>query len=235
MAIFDLHLHTVRGSSDSGLTTDQLIQEAQRIGLDGVCLTEHSGGWEAAELASAFKGSGLTAIRALEVNTDMGHILAFGLHRYVSGMHTAAGLRKVVDRAGGVMISAHPFRNFFNRPPYNLNLLFKSANGVRPTTAIEAVQASPIRTGRRRRGSQRRQHRPRKPVHAGRGAASRLHRQRRQRRPLQARHRQMRNPVRRRHSQRIRPHRGAQSQSLRPRRRLAYRQSQAIRPYRSAQ
>lgn len=138
MAIFDLHLHTVRGSSDSGLTTDQLIQEAQRIGLDGVCLTEHSGGWEAAELASAFKGSGLTAIRALEVNTDMGHILAFGLHRYVSGMHTAASLRKVIDRAGGVMISAHPFRNFFNRPPYNLNLLFKSANGVRPTTAIEA-------------------------------------------------------------------------------------------------
>lgn len=138
MAIFDLHLHTVRGSSDSGLTTDQLIQEAQRIGLDGVCLTEHSGGWEAAELAAAFKGSGLTAIRALEVNTDMGHILAFGLHRYVNGMHTAAGLRKVIDRAGGVMISAHPFRNFFNRPPYNLNLLFKSANGARPTTAIEA-------------------------------------------------------------------------------------------------
>lgn len=138
MAIFDLHLHTVRGSSDSGLATDQLIQEAQRIGLDGVCLTEHSGGWEAAELASAFKGSGLTAIRALEVNTDMGHILAFGLHRYVDGMHTAAGLRKVVDRAGGVMISAHPFRNFFNRPPYNVSLLFKSANGVRPATAIEA-------------------------------------------------------------------------------------------------
>ncbi len=138
MAIFDLHLHTVRGSSDSGLTPEQLIEEAQRIGLDGVCLTEHSGGWELHELEDKFKNSGLTAIRALEVNTDMGHILVFGLHRYVDGMHTAAGLRKAVDAAGGVMLSAHPFRNFFNRPPYNVNLLFKNTNGNRPTTATEA-------------------------------------------------------------------------------------------------
>ncbi len=138
MAVFDLHLHTVRGSSDSGLTPEQLIQEAQRIGLDGVCLTEHSGGWEERELADTFRDSGITAIRALEVNTDMGHILVFGLHRYVDGMHTAAGLRKAVDRAGGVMIAAHPFRNFFNRPPYNVNLLFKNFNGNRPTTSTAA-------------------------------------------------------------------------------------------------
>ncbi len=138
MSVFDLHLHTVRGSSDSSLTPDQLIQEAQRIGLDGVCLTEHSGGWEKPEVERVFKGSGITAISALEVNTDMGHILVFGLHRYVDGMHTAAGLRKAVDRAGGVMITAHPFRNFFNRPPYNVNLLFKNLNGNRPESATAA-------------------------------------------------------------------------------------------------
>lgn len=138
MAVFDLHLHTVRGSSDSGLSPEQLIQEAQRIGLDGVCLTEHSGGWEERELADTFRDSGITAIRALEVNTDMGHILVFGLNRYVDGMHTAAGLRKAVDAAGGVMIAAHPFRNFFNKPPYNVNLLFKNFNGNRPNTATAA-------------------------------------------------------------------------------------------------
>ena len=138
MAVFDMHLHTVRGSSDSGLSPAQLIEEAQRIGLDGVCLTEHSGGWEEQELASVFKDSGLTVIRALEVNTDMGHILVFGLHRYIDGMHTAAGLRKAVDAAGGVMLAAHPFRNFFNRPPYNVNLLFKNFNGNRPDTATAA-------------------------------------------------------------------------------------------------
>lgn len=128
----------MRGSSDSGLSPEQLIKEAQRIGLDGVCLTEHSGGWEERELADTFRDSGLTVISALEVNTDMGHILVFGLHRYVDGMHTAAGLRKAVDAAGGVMVAAHPFRNFFNRPPYNVNLLFKNFNGNRPTTSTAA-------------------------------------------------------------------------------------------------
>ena len=138
MAVFDLHLHTVRGSSDSSLLPEQLIEEARRIGLDGICLTEHSGGWEEREVEEVFGDSGLTVIRAIEVNTEMGHILVFGLNRYVDGMHTAAGLRKVVDAAGGVMISAHPFRNFFNRPPYNVNLLFQNVNGNRPTTAIAA-------------------------------------------------------------------------------------------------
>lgn len=138
MAVFDLHIHTVRGSSDSGLAPEQLIEEAERIGLDGVCLTEHSGGWEKHEVATVFKDAGFTVIPAIEVNTDMGHILTFGLQHYVSGMHTAAGLRKVVDAAGGVMISAHPFRNFFNKPPYNVNLLFKNFNGNRPTTSTAA-------------------------------------------------------------------------------------------------
>ena len=138
MSLFDLHVHTVRGSSDSSLTPEQLIEEARRIGLDGVCLTEHSGGWESHELEKTFKDVGLTVIRALEVDTDMGHILVFGLHRYVSGMHTVHELRKIVNRAGGVMISAHPFRNMFNKPPYNVNLVFRNSEEGYPETAQDA-------------------------------------------------------------------------------------------------
>ena len=137
MAVFDLHVHTVRGSSDSNLTPQELIKEAHRIGLDGVCLTEHGGGWEPPELEATFRDAGLTVVRALEVDTDMGHILVFGLHRYVSGIHMAVELRKAVNRAGGVMISAHPFRNLFNKPPYNVNLLYKKGQGI-PGTAKEA-------------------------------------------------------------------------------------------------
>ena len=40
--IFDLHIHSVKGSSDSSLTTDILLEKAIDIGLSGVCLTEHS-------------------------------------------------------------------------------------------------------------------------------------------------------------------------------------------------
>ena len=138
MSVFDLHVHTVKGSSDSGLTPEQLIEHALRVNLDGVCLTEHSGGWDDRELARIFNGSGLRVIRGLEVDTDMGHVLVFGLHAYVNGMNRVVDLKKVVDRVGGVIVSAHPFRNLFNRPPYNVNLLYKE--GVqRPSTAATAA------------------------------------------------------------------------------------------------
>ncbi|MCI0437711.1 MAG: PHP domain-containing protein [Chloroflexi bacterium] len=140
MAVFDLHVHTVRGSSDSSLTPSQLIEEARRIGLDGVCLTEHGGGWDNQELRRVFEDADITVIRALEVDTDMGHVLVFGIHSYISGMLHVRELRRAVNRAGGVMISAHPFRNLFNRPPYNANLLFREANGLRPRTAQEAAR-----------------------------------------------------------------------------------------------
>ncbi len=142
MAVFDLHVHTVRGSSDSSLTPVQLIEEAQQLGLDGVCLTEHSGGWESREFEEVFGGSGITVIKALEVETDMGHIMVFGLAAYVNGMHKAHELRKAVDRAGGVMISAHPFRNLFNKPPYDVNLVFRNS-GPAPKT-VDGAAGHPL-------------------------------------------------------------------------------------------
>ena len=138
MSVFDLHVHTVRGSSDSSLTPQQLIKEARKIGLDGVCLTEHSGGWDGPGLLRAFEETDIVVVKGLEVETDMGHVLVFGLHSYIDGIHRVGELRRVVDKAGGVMLSAHPFRNLFNHPPYNLNLLF-GGEEERPRTALEAA------------------------------------------------------------------------------------------------
>ncbi len=138
MAVIDLHVHTVRGSGDSSLTPQLLIEEALNIGLDGVCLTEHAGGWETEDFHRVFDEAGITAIRGLEVETDMGHILVFGLHAYSNGIHRASQLRKAVDSAGGVMVSAHPFRNLFNRRVYNFNLLYKDPHDY-PESAQEAA------------------------------------------------------------------------------------------------
>ena len=121
---FDLHVHTVKGSSDSGLLPEQLIAEAKRINLDGVFLSEHGGGWNADLIESEFGESDLRVTTGLEVNTDMGHVIVIGLDSYVSGIHKLEILREKADEVGGILIAAHPLRNFFNRPPYNVNLLF---------------------------------------------------------------------------------------------------------------
>ena len=131
-------MHTVRGSGDSNLTPEQLTEEALRIGLDGVCLTEHSGGWELDDLSRAFAEPAITVIRGLEVQTDMGHVLVFGLSSHIDGTNSIRTLRKVVDRAGGVMVSAHPFRYLFDGGPTKVNLLFDDP-GSYPRTPQEAA------------------------------------------------------------------------------------------------
>ena len=112
--IVDMHLHTVKGGSDSSLTPQQLMQEAHRIGLGGVNISEHDRLWDAHELEMFRRESGLFVGRAMEVSTDLGHIIVIGLEHYLPGIRQAAELRRVVSEVGGFMFLAHPFRNFFN-------------------------------------------------------------------------------------------------------------------------
>jgi histidinol phosphatase-like PHP family hydrolase len=41
MTLIDLHTHSLAGSSDSVIPPDDLVARARRVGLDGVCITEH--------------------------------------------------------------------------------------------------------------------------------------------------------------------------------------------------
>src|SRR2546422_8441365 len=126
--IVDMHVHTVRGAADSSLTPDQLIEEARRIGLTGVNLTEHDRVWEARAIEEFRERSGLFVSRGMEVSTDMGHMIVIGLGQYVPGIRRAVELRHVLDEVGGFMIVAHPFRHFFDpihfrrdgRPPFEM-------------------------------------------------------------------------------------------------------------------
>ena len=134
---FDLHIHTVVGSSDSSLGVEQLISESKRIGLDGVCLTEHGGGWSSDKVHQLFNDSGLVVIPALEVNTEFGHVIAIGLESHIPGIHKIDFLRNVINQRDGILILAHPMRNLFNKPPYDTNLIYKNQDN-RPDSALEA-------------------------------------------------------------------------------------------------
>jgi hypothetical protein len=126
--IVDMHVHTTRGAADSSLTPDQLIEEARRIGLTGVNISEHDRVWEPQQLAEFRERSGLFVSRGMEVSTDMGHMIAVGLESYLPGIRKATELRKALDAVGGFMTVAHPFRHFFDpihfrrdgRPPFDM-------------------------------------------------------------------------------------------------------------------
>jgi len=108
--IVDMHLHTVKGGSDSSLTPQQLIDEARRLGLSGVNISEHDRLWDARELERFRHESSLFVIGGMEVSTDLGHIIVIGLDHYLPGIRKAAELRRVVSEVDGFMFVAHPFR-----------------------------------------------------------------------------------------------------------------------------
>src|SRR3970282_200372 len=112
-SIVDMHVHTVRGAADSSLTPDQLIEEAKRIGLSGVNISEHDRVWESRQIEEFRERSGLFVSRGMEVSTDMGHMIVIGLESYLPGIRRATELRRAVDEAGGFMIAGHPVCPFF--------------------------------------------------------------------------------------------------------------------------
>ena len=137
--LFDMHVHTTKGSSDSNLSPEEMVLEAERLGFFGLCITEHSGPWDQHEFQGFAAKHDLALIRAMEVETDMGHILAFGLNSYLPGISNAQELRRAVDDVGGFIVSAHPFRGLLGPRPLSKPLLYKDMPSV-PSTVEEASQ-----------------------------------------------------------------------------------------------
>lgn len=115
--LIDLHNHTYPKSDDSFMSADELVDAARIAGLDGICLTEHDEFWPLEEAAELTRRHGILVLAGSEINTDAGHVLVFGLHRYRFGMHKPAFLRAEADSQGAVLIAAHPYRRRFLEGP----------------------------------------------------------------------------------------------------------------------
>lgn len=111
--IIDIHTHTYPGSDDSFLTPEQLVAEAKRLGLDGVCITEHDGFWAAEDIDGLSRAFDFPIFPGCEVTTEDGHLLVYGLRRYIFGMHRSSFVKRLVDEAGGAIVVAHPYRRTF--------------------------------------------------------------------------------------------------------------------------
>ena len=113
--IIDMHIHTTRGASDSGLSPNELASEARRRGLTGIHISEHDRLWDRHTLEEYRRQHpDLLVANGMEVSTDLGHVLAVGLREYVGGIRRAETLRRVADEQGAFLIVTHPFRHYFD-------------------------------------------------------------------------------------------------------------------------
>lgn len=112
----DTHCHT-KHSYDNWLEPLDLIRRAKVLGLDGVCITEHYS-YEASEPVERIgREEGLLLLRGVEIATDRGHLLAYGVTDdgwNIWNRDSYLPLEAVIARIndlGGVCAPAHPFRN----------------------------------------------------------------------------------------------------------------------------
>jgi predicted metal-dependent phosphoesterase TrpH len=115
--LIDLHTHTRPLSWDSYLDPNELIERSKKAGLDGICLSEHDYFWEPEEVAKLARKHNYLVLPAIEINTEDGHMLCYGLEKYVYGMHRSFELHEHIEAAGGVMVAAHPYRR---QMPWNM-------------------------------------------------------------------------------------------------------------------
>ncbi len=108
--LIDLHTHTYPNSDDSFLSIEELIEESKRVGLDGICLTDHDFFWDEESIRKLSNKHDFLILPGCEVTTEEGHLLVYGLSSYVFGMHKADMVKELTDDEGGAMIVAHPYR-----------------------------------------------------------------------------------------------------------------------------
>lgn len=134
--LIDLHCHTLPLSTCSALEADQLVALARERGLDGICLTEHDRAWPVTELRALRERTGFPVFSGVELTTDQGHVLAFGLDDPRAFSAVAREVHEAAKACGALLFLAHPARD---------GLLKVSHDTVEFFMSVEAVNGSDSR------------------------------------------------------------------------------------------
>ena len=136
----DLHIHTSPLSACSYIDPYELVQEARRLKLDGLCLTEHQVLWDPAEVDKLALEAGIKIFRGNEFTTNQGDILIFGFYEDIKELMIIQDLREAVQSAGGFMIAAHPFRGFKTFGIGQLQMTVEQAGKRKVFEFVDAVE-----------------------------------------------------------------------------------------------
>ncbi len=141
----DLHIHTSPRSACSYLDPLELIHEARRLKLDGICLTEHQVLWDIGDVEELAREGGIKIFRGNEFTTNQGDILVFGFYKDIKELLMIQELREEVKTAGGFMIAAHPFRGF---KTFGIGQLQMTVQQACQRKALEFVDALEVGNGK---------------------------------------------------------------------------------------
>lgn len=109
--IVDLHAHTNISSRCSSVMPEELVDRATELGLDAVCVTEHST-YVGAQINHDYAlQRGFRVFRGLEVFTELGDMLVFGWDVQIKYyLYPFDDLVREVESRNGIIIPAHPCR-----------------------------------------------------------------------------------------------------------------------------
>jgi len=111
--IIDLHIHTNLGSICSQLEPDDLLERAQELGIDAVCVTDHHSHRGADRMIEYARGSGFPIFRGVEIYTELGDMLVYGMKRDTRyHLTTFEELVEMAEMDGAVIVPAHPCRGW---------------------------------------------------------------------------------------------------------------------------
>ncbi len=149
--IVDLHIHTNLGSMCSQLGPDELLNRAQELGIDAVCVTDHHSHRGADKMIEYAKGSGYPVFRGVEIYTNLGDMLVFGLKRETKyHLTTFDELTEMAEEDGAIIIPSHPCRGWDPKHAHNHSfprevlghiVAIETHNGANKARSNELAQA----------------------------------------------------------------------------------------------
>jgi predicted metal-dependent phosphoesterase TrpH len=149
--IVDLHIHTNLGSICSQLGPEELLERAREMGIDAICITEHHSHRGANKMVEFAAGSGYPVFRGVEIYTELGDMLVYGLKRETRyHLTTFEELVDMAEADGAAIIPAHPCRGWgrkhkhahvFPREIVEHIVAIETLNGANTVRSNEAAAA----------------------------------------------------------------------------------------------
>jgi len=109
MKRYDLHVHTAY-SSCSRLKPEIILKQYLKLGYSGIAITDHNSTRGADAVKKLNKSSNFEVIKAEEIMTDFGEVIAYYLSNTVKPGHFYDVIDQIKEQ-GAIVSIAHPYRS----------------------------------------------------------------------------------------------------------------------------